>query len=453
VPELTVGRYHQATKHLPGRPSSTPYGLEWWNEPDPFKRYPGIEGESPPEELSRLLRLGAGVHPRRGDPHYRTFMSAGALHPVELYVATRSGLWHYHPGEGALRRLRGEDPRAALAAAAAAPEISSAAIVLILTGILWRTAWKYGARGWRHIFWDAGAMLANLLALSADADPRLLTAFVDAEVAAALGVEPPREAPVALLAARHGQAASPPTRLEPIHPESPPLSQRERRFREAEEAQLASSLARPEEVRAWRERAQRIAGAPSGGGEGPAALDEAILRRGSAREFTHDPVGSGEIESVLAWACSLVPGDLPPVCSTYVVAHAVEHLEGAIYRFERPDRFRPVRRGAERRRTAHVCLGQSPGGDAAATVFFTADLQGILATLGEHGYRAAQLDAGIRGGRASLGAYARGLGATGLTFYDDEVRRYLGTGEEPMMCVAMGVDARRPGLRRTARAA
>jgi hypothetical protein len=60
----------------------------------------------------------------------------------------------------------------------------------------------------------------------------------------------------------------------------------------------------------------------------------------------------------------------------------------------------------------------------------------------------AQLEAGIRAGRTSLGAYARGLGATGLTFYDDEVRAFVGTEEEPMMCVALGVDAQRPWLRR-----
>ena len=92
-----------------------------------------------------------------------------------------------------LRRLRAEDPRAALAKAAAAPELLRAGFVLIVTGILWRTAWKYGARGWRHIFWDAGAMLANLLALAADRRPQVLTGFSDPEVAEIVGVDPPRE--------------------------------------------------------------------------------------------------------------------------------------------------------------------------------------------------------------------------------------------------------------------
>jgi SagB-type dehydrogenase family enzyme len=166
VTETALRCYHERTKHHPRRPSANPYGLEWGNEPDLFKHYPGIEGEPPPEGLARLLGRGAGVHPRRGDPHFRVFMSAGALHPVELYVGASGGLWHYHPGERAVRRLRAEDPRAALAAAAAEPALAQAAYILVLTGILWRTAWKYGPRGWRHIFWDAGAMLANLLALA-----------------------------------------------------------------------------------------------------------------------------------------------------------------------------------------------------------------------------------------------------------------------------------------------
>jgi SagB-type dehydrogenase family enzyme len=446
-----VRRFHEATKHFPGRPSASPYGLDWRNEPDLFKRYPGIEAEPPPEELAHLLRIGAGLHPRRREPHYRTFMSAGALHPVELYVATGAGLFHYHPGEGALRPLREEDPRAALSLAAAEPELAAARVVLVVTGILWRTAWKYGARGWRHIFWDAGAMLANLLALAAGAEPQLLTAFVDAEVAGALGLERPRESAVALLGVGSGERSSGPKRLPPLAHESPPLSAREHRFPQAEEAEAASSLARADEVRAWRDAARRFGDARERS-EPPQPLDQVIVRRGSARSFTPEPVSREELEAALGWACSPVPGDLPPLCSTRAIAHAVEGLRPGVYRFESPDRFERVRDGADRRWTAHLCLDQPLGGAAAATIFFMVDLERTLQLLGGRGYRAAQLEAGIRAGRASLAAYARGLGATGLTFYDDEVRRFLGTDEEPMMCLALGIDAHRPSLRRARRA-
>ena len=38
---------------------------------------------------------------------------------------------------------------------------------VVLTGIHARTGWKYMERGYRHVWWDAGTMLANLLALAA----------------------------------------------------------------------------------------------------------------------------------------------------------------------------------------------------------------------------------------------------------------------------------------------
>jgi hypothetical protein len=45
---------------------------------------------------------------------FRTYSSAGALYPVEVYVATADGLFHFHPRELGLRQLRDEDVRGAL---------------------------------------------------------------------------------------------------------------------------------------------------------------------------------------------------------------------------------------------------------------------------------------------------------------------------------------------------
>jgi SagB-type dehydrogenase family enzyme len=144
-----------------------------------------------PPELERLLRLGAGVVRRRRGYEIRTYSSAGALYPIEVYVATE-GLFHFHPRELGLRRLRDEDVRGAL---------GGGDIVLALTGMVWRTAWKYGARGYRHLFWDAGTMLANLLEL-APGRARVITGFVDDEVNEVLGVDGIDETALALLQLR-----------------------------------------------------------------------------------------------------------------------------------------------------------------------------------------------------------------------------------------------------------
>jgi hypothetical protein len=53
------------------------------------------------------------------------------------------------------------------------------------------------------------------------------------------------------------------------------------------------------------------------------------------------------------------------------------------------------------------------------------DLEPILKRFGNRGYRAAQLHAGIITSKLYLAAYAQGFGATGLTFFDDEVTDFF----------------------------
>src|SRR3712207_8671708 len=112
--------------------------LDWENRPRPFKEYLGLESEPLSPELERLLRVGAGVVRTRTIPggdvyHFRAYASAGALYPVEVYPVMPDGVFHFHPRELVLRRLRDGDFRTALG------ELDAAA-VLVLTGILWRTA-------------------------------------------------------------------------------------------------------------------------------------------------------------------------------------------------------------------------------------------------------------------------------------------------------------------------
>ena len=70
----------------------------------------------------------------------------------------------------------------------------------------------------------------------------------------------------------------------------------------------------------------------------------------------------------------------------------------------------------------------------------------MLARQGARGYRAAQLAAAIAGGRTYLAAYALGLGATGLTFFDDDVTAFFSphaAGKSVMFLMAVGARRRR----------
>jgi hypothetical protein len=83
--------------------------------------------------------------------------------------------------------------------------------------------------------------------------------------------------------------------------------------------------------------------------------------------------------------------------------------------------------------------------EAAVDVFFLADLKKILQRFGNRGYRAVQLEAGIIGGKLYLGAYAQRLGASGLTFYDDDVVSFFSPharGKSAIFLVALGQSAK-----------
>src|SRR5262249_34693683 len=120
---------------------------------------------------------------------------------TEVYVVAGEvegldpGLYHFSPGDFSLRCLRSGDVRAAVAVAAADESLRRRAAVLVLSAIYWRNTWKYQARGFRHLFWDSGTMLANLVAAgdALGAAPRVITGFADGEVNHLLGLDAEHE--------------------------------------------------------------------------------------------------------------------------------------------------------------------------------------------------------------------------------------------------------------------
>ena len=106
-------------------------------------------------------------------------------------------------------------------------------VTLVLTGIPFRTCWKYGERGWRHLWWDAGALLANLLA-AADAHgvpAQIIAGFPDAAVAALVGIDGVDEVPLVLVRLGSGELRLPaPDALEPVAARADPVARRVLRF-------------------------------------------------------------------------------------------------------------------------------------------------------------------------------------------------------------------------------
>jgi SagB-type dehydrogenase family enzyme len=115
-----------------------------------------------PEELGQLLWAAQGV---TDDTGRRTAPSAGALGPLELYVVTRDGVFQYvKDGHRLESRGKGDRRRALGSAAADQTFVGDAPVVIVVTGILARTAWKFGGdRAWRYVNLEAGHAAQNLM--------------------------------------------------------------------------------------------------------------------------------------------------------------------------------------------------------------------------------------------------------------------------------------------------
>lgn len=488
-------RFHDATVHTPESVRRSGHSLDWDNKPFPFKVYVDAPSVPLPREIDTLatpalaavsgvgappvgrLALGtltsllyytAGVtkkrsYPGGGEILFRAAASTGALFQTEVYVVAGDveglapGLYHFSPGDFTLRRLRQGDMRGTLASAAADESVGRRACTVILTAIYWRNTWKYQSRGYRHLFWDSGTMLANGLAVATALGlaPRLYTGFVDAAVNRLLGVDAVHEAALELLAI--GPEGPPPAAgSEPemiAHPVMP-LSRSQEDYPLLREALTASALPDPDAVRAWRSAhvastaasAREVMRLPVPDASAGRPLGETIQRRGSTRSFAHAPLSLDELGAALWAATRRIPVDVPSHgVGLYLVVNAVQGLASGAYRYDAAAHgLERLAEGDFRRQSAFLTLEQPLGGDAAAVIYFLAPLNDVLAASGDRGYRVVNLAAGVAGGRAYLAAYALGFGASGLTFYDAEVVRFFSpraAGEDAIFVTALGRSA------------
>jgi SagB-type dehydrogenase family enzyme len=160
-----------------------------------------------PEELGQLLWAAQGTTNEHG---FRTAPSAGALYPLELYVVTAEGVFHYEPDVHQLVVLSRSDARTALYEVALSQEaVRQAAAVFVVSAVYERTAQKYGAeRSPRYVHLEAGHAAQNLLlqavALGLGAVP--IGAFDDGGVQEVLGLPDDHE-PLYLIPAGHPKDA------------------------------------------------------------------------------------------------------------------------------------------------------------------------------------------------------------------------------------------------------
>jgi SagB-type dehydrogenase family enzyme len=221
-----VVAYHEKTKHSFFAFALGPGRLDWATQPDPFRRYSGAElipldrvplGESPTFDaamsgvvappapldraaISRLffdsLALSAWKSYAGSTWALRVNPSSGNLHPTEGYLVCgpvaglceAPAVFHYAPREHALERraIVPDDVWSVVAEA-----LPAGAVLVGLSSVFWREAWKYGERAYRYCQHDVGHAIAAI-ALSAAGlgwQATLVDGLSTDQVGALLGIE------------------------------------------------------------------------------------------------------------------------------------------------------------------------------------------------------------------------------------------------------------------------
>ncbi|MFC4147944.1 nitroreductase family protein [Micromonospora mangrovi] len=384
-------------------------------------------------DVSVTLARCAGVKGRsaRSGELFRAVSSAGNRHPYEVYVSARGvdglpdGVWHY-------------DPRAHAVTLIGPPAVGEVT-ALVISGVPWRSCWRYSERGYRHVGWDCGTVTAHaVLAAAAQGLPaRVETAFDDAAVRALIGARDGAEFPMVLVplgdgtpaVAAGGEAAQ--GDLGAGAEEFPLVVA----VHEAGNLRGAAEVAQWRRTRAGRDPALRpTAQVPAEAGDEP--LELLVSRRRSTRRLDDAAViPPAAARWIVDVASAAMPGDAGTLHEVRVVAHGVEGLDPGVYR--------PTADGLERtastsrEATFRTCLDQAPGRDAAAVLFLT-PAPGPAVASDPRTYRAALLAAGYALGRIYLAVTALRLDCSGLTFVDSELPATIGV-QDALAVIAVGV--------------
>jgi SagB-type dehydrogenase family enzyme len=484
--------YHQRTKYDPDTIAAKSQGLDWSQQPSPYKEYKiGTTYDLKPylqstkqdfdsqwwQRLSLFLLCSYGLTarmPTMGEPMYlRAAPSAGGLYPAEIYLVSRgskllpAGLYNYQVKDHTLIHFWASDIWQNLQIAAFMhPALMVADLTLITSAVFYRSAWRYQDRAYRRILLDTGHLLGNIeLAGSMNGfRPYFVGGFSDRAINEMLYLNPEEEGAVTVIPLvdldAHPDALIPPfpsalpSKVNSEYPDLPDGKLLEYCHKMTEITDFRQLPANPDDVRPvqlddkynfpfclkistitkpinWQDNL------PLSG------LEDAILKRRSTRAYTGEQLTIAELNALLDFTYHpqhyanqhLDPNpdyfDLSLI-ETFVAVSGVQGLEeGCYYYAPKAQELRQIRFKNFRRELHYLCLGQELGRDAGAVIFHTADLQMAVRKYGDRVYRYLHLDAGHLGQRLNLAAIRLELGVSGIAgFFDDRVNEVLGIPED-----------------------
>lgn len=474
--------YHERTKYDPQTIASKSKGLDWSQQPYPFKEYkigqtfdlkPYLSRQAVPQKgdfwrrISRILGCSYGLTAKiatMGSPLYlRSAPSAGGLYPAEVYLISRgteflpAGLYSYQGQSHSLLLFWESDVWTNLQSACFwNPVLENTDIALVTSAIFYRSAWRYEDRAYRRIFLDTGHLLGNIELSASINDYRahLIGGFNDSQMNELLYLDSEKESVMTVI---------PLADLLNIQQNLPPSttalpSATTTLYPKIAEGELLNSLHRAtiiatdEKIEAnitpsnWEDKYNfpfclkvSVTSRPVNWGEDLIDLESTMLKRIFTRAYSGASLSLDELRALLDFTYQpqdYTDQNLDPnpdyfdldLLETFIAVSAVTGLEeGCYYYAPKAQELRQIRFKNFRQELHYLCLGQDLGRDAAAVVFHTADLSKAVAKYGDRVYRYLHADAGHLGQRLNLAAIHLGLGVSGIGgFFDDQVNEVLG---------------------------
>jgi SagB-type dehydrogenase family enzyme len=157
-------------------------------------------------ELSRLLHYAYGITEKRGQ--LRAAPSAGALYPIEIYPVVNNveglaqGIYRYFVADHSLALVREGDFRHQMMRHALGEEMMErASVVLVLSAVFERSAWRYRERAYRYVLLEAGHISQNiyLVATALGLGTCAVGAFDDQGYNKIMGVDGKKESVIYLM--------------------------------------------------------------------------------------------------------------------------------------------------------------------------------------------------------------------------------------------------------------
>ncbi len=445
--------------------------MDWSNQPKLYKNYIGAETFSLPRDLtlprlrawqvltgslnrppqtldiSSLARLLFMSYAFTGKVDYgtepclyRSVPSAGALYPTEVYLAAAGleglddGLYHYSLMDFGLTLLRH-----------GAPPDGVPCPAIIMTGLFFRSGWKYRQRAFRYCLMDTGHLAENMtltgpaLGLSTE----FTADFDDKEINAYLGLDTDKETALAVvrLAPSPDRAAAAST-MQTDAPEAENAAPREEIFDLITAAARLTSdrlTGQPEAGLSWpKGETLHLADADWPDFEGP-SLMEVLQKRRSRRNFRPNTLKFKDVSRLLNLLNS---PDLGVAVNLSLVTNEVEDIRDGCHHYDPASgTLIKHRSGFISPNMGDAALSQDWLGRANLILVLSAPLRAMEEAAGPRALRHAYLAAGRIGQRAYLAAETMGWGCCGVgAFYDEDVKRLLNLppGEEPLYLVGVG---------------